>query len=82
MMESKAERIQEEQRNDSVCEICHVEMELVKVKPRKWEYDKFHDYYKCPICGFINRQRTLNEILRDIGLRDKEDEISELQTEI
>jgi uncharacterized protein with PIN domain len=62
--------IEEAQRDESVCNVCNTEMTLVKAKRRKNRWDKCHDFYVCPACGFTHRKRTYNEILRDIGERE------------
>lgn len=61
---------EKEKQNESICPLCNIEMDFIKGKPKADRWDKFHDYYVCPVCGFRHRRRTYNEILRDIGERE------------
>ena len=56
-------------REEAICPVCNVEMEETKRPMTNKEFGKRRTTYDCKICGFHHRQRTINEILRDIGER-------------
>ena len=61
--------VQEEIKNEKICEICHREMILTTIRKKRNKYDKGHSMYNC-ICGNQLRKRTYREVLRDLGERD------------
>lgn len=63
--------IQNEINLDSYCPDCNIKMPIYSKGKKKNKYDKEKTIYKCSVCGFTHRKRTLNEILRDLGLRDE-----------
>lgn len=65
------DQVQTELRTESICPQCSIEMDLIKNTKKKNHFDKENRVYKCSVCGFTHRKRTLNEILRDLGLRDE-----------
>ena len=55
--------------SEAICELCNCEMKVVHKEGKRFKYDKDHTMYECSICGFKQRKRTHNEILRDLGKR-------------
>lgn len=55
--------------NENICECCGSIMTKIK-KKQKNRYSKKNSIYKCESCGNQFRERTNNEILRDLGHRD------------
>jgi hypothetical protein len=65
------ERIGQELKNESICEICGRTMELIVIRKKKNQWDKGHKMFQCvESCGNIRRKRTFNELLRDLGERE------------
>jgi len=65
-----SELIQNEKVSDSICEQCHRKMKLKVIHKARTRFNKHHKMYEC-ICGNKFRKRSRNEILRDLGEREK-----------
>ena len=63
-----SEELRKEINSDAICDNCNIEMKET-IKPRS-KYGKENTYYNCEICGNHHRKRRLNEIARDMGLRE------------
>lgn len=59
------EHFLKEKKLENICERCGSVMDKINRKHNK-RYGKKNTYFICPICGHQFRERTVNEILRDI----------------
>ena len=62
------EKIREDRESESICDCCGSKMRKEKRK-KKNQYSKRNSFYICETCGHTFRERTTNEILRDLGLK-------------
>ena len=70
MPSQEKSKLELELEQESICNICNCEMDIIHKKKKRNRFDKEHTTYECSICGFKHRKRTQNEILRDMGERD------------
>lgn len=67
-MEKVSQKFKDEIHSDCICESCGCEM--IEVKQKRRHYGKENTYFKCDLCGIQYRKRTVNEVARDMGLRE------------
>jgi len=60
-----------EHQTENICPECLIQMDTIFKGKKVNRYDKERTVYKCFVCGFTHRKRTLNEVLRDLDMRDE-----------